>query len=125
MGENEGKGRPDILERTVGYSLRIIKVYRTLEKDSVGRIVGNQLLRSGTSVGANIHEAQGGQSRADFISKTSIAHKEAREPAYWLQLIQKAELVPEKRISSLTDEASRIIEILSSKLITSKKGRQQ
>jgi len=64
----------DILERSVAYSLRIVKLYRELQKDKGGRIIGRQLLRSGTSIGANIHEARGGQSKADFIAKMSIAH---------------------------------------------------
>ena len=72
----------DILERTVDYSLRIIKLYRELGRDNIGRILGKQLLRLGTAVGANVHEAQGGQNKADFIAKMSIAHKETRESAY-------------------------------------------
>ena len=76
--------KPDIAKRTKGFSARIIRLFRELEKDSVGRILGKQLLRSGTSIGANVHEAQGGQSRADFISKISMAYKEARETDYWL-----------------------------------------
>ena len=96
--------RMDILERTVDYSLRIVKLYRELEKDSAGRVLGKQLLRSGTAIGANVHEAQGGQSKADFIAKISIAHKEARESAYWLRLIQEADLISASRISDLFDE---------------------
>ncbi len=71
--------KADIVERSITYSLRIIRLYRELEKDSVGRVLGKQLLRSGTSIGANVHEAQGAQSKADFIAKMSIAHKEAYE----------------------------------------------
>ena len=60
----------DILERSTAYSLRIIKLYRELEKDGVGRILGKQLLRSGTSIGANIHEAQGGQRTRGINTRT-------------------------------------------------------
>ena len=119
--ENENK-RPDILERSIFYSLRIIKLYRELEKDSVGRIIGKQLLRSGTSIGANVHEAQGSQSKADFIAKMSIANKEARESAYWIRLIKEAELIEESRICDLYDETDQIIKILSSILIKTKAG---
>ena len=59
--------KPEILERCVQYSLRIIKLFKHLEKDSAGRIIWKQLLRCGTSIGANVHEAQGGQSKADLI----------------------------------------------------------
>ena len=115
--------KPDILERTIEYSLRIIKLFRKLEKDSVGRIIAKQLLRSGTSIGANVHEAQGGQSKADFIAKMSIANKEARESAYWLRLVKESGLIPESRITDLYDETDQIIKILSSILITAKKRK--
>lgn len=110
----------DIVERSVSYSLRIINLYRELGKDSLGRILGKQLLRSGTSIGANIHEAQGAQSKADFIAKMSIAHKEARESAYWVRLFHEAKVVPAKRLDDLADETNQLIKILSSILITAK-----
>ena len=112
----------DITERTTTYSLRIIKLYRYIQNDSVGRILGKQLLRSGTSVGANVHEAQGAQSRADFIAKMSIAHKEIIETGYWLRLLAEANIVPEERISMLRDETSQLTKILSTILINSKKN---
>jgi len=116
--------KSDIVERSVSYSLRIINLYYELEKDSVGRILGKQLLRSGTSIGANVHEAQGAQSKADFISKMSIAHKEARESAYWLRLLQESELIPPNRLRDLSDETDQLIKILSSILITAKRNKQ-
>lgn len=112
--------KEDIVERSVSYSLRIIKVYRELEKDNTGRILGKQLLRSGTSIGANVHEAQGAQSKADFIAKMSIAHKEARESAYWIRLFRESQLISALRLQDLADETEQIIKILSSILITSK-----
>ena len=114
--------KPDILERSIAYSLQIINLYRMLEKDSVGRVLGRQLLRSGTSIGANIHEAQGGQSKADFIAKLSIAYKEAREAAYWLRLIQEAALIPADRLGDAIDETEQLIKILSSILLHTKQG---
>ena len=113
----------DILERTVDYSPRIVKLYRELEKDSIGRVLGKQLLRSGTAIGANAHEAQGGQSKADFIAKMSIAQKEARESAYWLRLIQEGNLISFSRISDLLEETGQLIKILPSILISSKEGK--
>jgi four helix bundle protein len=110
----------DIVKRSFQYSLRIIKLYREIEKDSVGRIIGKQVLRSGTSIGANVHEAQGAQSKADFIAKMSIAHKEAYETSYWLHLVQEAKLVPSSRLDALLDETDQIVRMLSSILITSK-----
>jgi four helix bundle protein len=113
----------DIIERTVAYSLRIVKLYRELEKDSVGRILGKQVLRSGTSIGANIHEAQGGQSKADFIAKVSVAYKEARETAYWLRIIKEAEIITPSRLMNLADETEQIIKVLGSILLTAKQKR--
>ena len=112
----------DVTERTVAYALRIIKLYRHIQNDSVGRILGKQLLRSGTSVGANVHEAQGAQSRADFIAKLSIAQKEIIETGYWLRLLAEAQIVPEDRISMLRDETEQLTKILSTILINSKKS---
>src|SRR5215210_7688788 len=77
-------------ERTIAYAVRVVQLYRALARDSAGRVIARQLLRSATSVGANIHEAQAGQSRADFIAKMSIANKEATESRYWLRLISEA-----------------------------------
>ncbi len=109
-----------IVERTVAYSIRIVKLYRELEKDSVGRILGKQLLRCGTSIGANVHEAQSAQSRVDFIAKMYIGYKEARESGYWLRLIREVELIPPKRLQPLCDETDQIVKILSAILLTAK-----
>lgn len=121
----EKNHKTDIGERSVIYSLRIIKLFQNLKRDDVGRILGKQLLRSATSIGANIQEAQGGQSKADFISKISIAHKEAYESAYWLRLVKESSLMPTEHLSRLIDETSQIIKILSSILITSKKRKNK
>lgn len=109
-----------ILERSVQYSLNIIKLYLVLIKDSVGRIIGKQLLRSGTSVGANVHEAQGAQSNKDFIAKMSISHKEARESAYWLRIIRESKILSYEKFKHIINETDQIIKILSSILLTSK-----
>ncbi len=112
--------KADIAERTVAYALRVIRVCQTLERTGTGRVLGRQLLRSGTSIGANVQEAQGGQSRADFIAKLSIAHKEARESAYWLRLMAEAKLVPAAKLAALRDESDQLIRILASILLSSK-----
>ena len=105
----------EIQERTFEFALRIIKLCQYLdEKPGVQRTLSNQLVRSGTSVGANIQEAQAGQSRADFLSKMSIASKEARETLYWLKLLEKAELISDDRLQDLKQEADEIVRILTS-----------
>ena len=112
----------DISERTSAFAIRIIKLYRHIQKDSVGRILGKQLLRSGTSVGANVHEAQGAQSRADFISKMSIAQKECLETRYWLHLFLESKILSKTQLGDLQDETTQLIKIISSILIASKKN---
>src|SRR5687767_12757460 len=109
-----------IVERTVAYSLRVIRLYKELRKDEVGRVLGRQLLRAGTSIGANVHEAQSAQSKADFIAKIYIAMKEARECLYWLRLIREAQVIRPKLLESLVDETAQIAKILTSILLTAK-----
>ena len=102
-----------ITERTFDFAVRIVKLAQSLdEKPGTSRILANQLLRSGTSVGANVEEAQGGQSKADFISKMSIALKEARETLYWLKLLVASGVCEEKKLTELIDEANQIVSIL-------------
>ena len=117
--------KTDIVERSVAYSIRIIKLCRAIENDSIGRTLGKQILRSGTSVGANVHEAQGAQTKADFVAKMSIAHKEARETIYWLRLIHETGLIPSRRLDALFDETKQLIKMLSSILLTSKARRNE
>jgi len=74
--------------------------------------MSNQLIRSGTSIGANLEEAQAGQSKADFIHKNMIALKEARETHYWLRLLIAAEILPKSQIESLTLESEEIMKII-------------
>jgi four helix bundle protein len=112
----------DLEERLFAFSLRIIRLYQRLAKSSeLGRIFGKQLLRSGTSIGANYQEAQGGQSRADFISKTSIALKEARETHYWLRLVVESNLLPSPMMASLLDESNQLKKILGAIVVRCRK----
>jgi four helix bundle protein len=122
-GCSSSSQRPGIVERTVRYSLEVIQLYRKLERESVGRILGKQLLRAATSIGANVHEAQGGQSRADFICKISIAYKEARESVYWLRLIHDAQVGNTNEVERIQDETNQLVRILSSILLTSKQSK--
>ena len=83
----------DIKERTFEFALRIIRLCQHLDKKpGVPRTLSYQMLKAGTSVGANVEEAQAGQSRADFVSKLAIALKEARETGYWLRLLRESDI---------------------------------
>jgi four helix bundle protein len=115
----------DIRERTFEFALRIIKLSQQLEEaGGVGRTLGWQLLRSGTSIGANIEEAQAGQSKLDFISKNAIALKEARETIYWLRLLAASKIVSSKRLSELQSEADELARIIGAIIVSAKTGKQ-
>jgi len=109
-----------ITDRSFEFAVRVVKLCKFMERqDRVSRTLANQLLRSGTSIGANTEEAQAGQSKADFIAKMSIARKEARETHYWLRLIKESEIVPESQLSEIIQEADEIIRILTAIVKTS------
>ena len=124
MGNGEGGMVKDICERTFQFSLRIVKLCQFLEnKDKISKTLANQLLRSGTSVGANVEEGQATQSEADFLTKMSIACKEARETHYWIRLLVASELVEFKRLEGIEQEANELIAILSTICKKIKKNR--
>ena len=112
----------DIEERTFKFAIRIIKLCQFLEgKSWVNTTLRRQLLRSGTSIGSNVEEAQAAQSRADFISKNNISLKEARETHYQLRLLATAEIVPLSRLQPLVDESIELKRILGAIVISAKK----
>ena len=114
----------DIENRTAEYAIRAVTLFRCLQqkRDGVGLIFGKQYLRSATSIGANMTEAQSGESRADFIHKCSIAQKEAKESRYWLKLMLRAELFPPKRLAPLLQETEEIVAIITAIIISAKKN---
>ena len=120
----EGDPGWDIRERTLEYGLRAVRLHQALQEqdDRAGWTVARQFLRSATSVGANIAEAQAAESRADFVHKFALAQKEARESLYWLQLLQKSGIVAGQRLSGLIDETEELISVISSILISTKRG---
>ena len=109
-------------ERTFKFSLLIIEVYKYLNANKEF-VLSKQLLRSGTSIGANVEEAQAGQSKADFISKMSIASKEARESKYWIKLlIQSNYLNGFSKKDDLINEIDNIVKIITKIIKTSKEN---
>jgi four helix bundle protein len=116
---------PDITTRAFAFAVRIINLCKLLEKHSaVGRVLINQLLDAGTSVGANLEEAVAAQSRADFIHKNAVALKEARESNYWLRLILATNKFPEpvaNGIQELVQESGEISKIVAKRIVTTKK----
>lgn len=114
----------DICQRTFEFSVRIVNLCRFLNKQGYEiRDLSRQLIRSGTSIGANVEEAQAAQSTADFISKLKIALKEARETRYWLRLLVATELVKEKRLIPLIDEANELMNIIGAIIVKTQKNK--
>ncbi len=110
----------DLGERLLNFAVRVVKLVEALPKTIVGKRIGDQLLRSGTSVGANYEEAQGAESSNDFVHKLQIALKEMRESYYWLRLLDRAGTLPSSRFTELLDEASQLCKILSKSVATTK-----
>lgn len=115
--------RRDLPDRTFEFARRVVKLCRSLDQTpGVSRTLANQLLRSGTSIGANVEEGQASQSRADFIAKYSIACKEARETHYWLRLLVASEVVKGLKLDELIDEANQLVAILTAIIKTTRKN---
>jgi len=119
-----GKQPWDIRQRSVAYPLRAIKLYHYLQtcKDGAGWILGKQYLRSATSVGANIEEAQAGESRSDFIHKLGIAQKEARESRYWQRLLGESGIVKKSKLKSVIEETEQLVAVITAIIVSSKKN---
>jgi four helix bundle protein len=106
-------GRSIVKQKSYEFALQIIKLCAKL-RDDRNYEISSQLLRSGTSIGANVEEALAGQSRKDFFAKMSIASKEARETNYWLRLIKDAELFDRQQLQKLIPESEELVKILTS-----------
>jgi four helix bundle protein len=114
------EGTRNLSERLLEYGARIVKLVESLPKNLAGRRIGDQLLRSGTSAGANYEEAQGAESKDDFVHKLQITLKELRESNYWRRLIVKAGILPPERMASLLDESGQLPAMLSKAVATAK-----
>ncbi len=100
--------------KSFAFAIRIVNLYKYLTTEKKEFVLSKQLLRSGTSVGANIEESIGGQSDKDFLSKISIAYKEARESMYWLKLLQATDYLTKEQAESLLADAEEICKIIGS-----------
>jgi len=109
--------------RTKKFALRVVRLVESLPKSRTADVIGHQLLRSGTSVGANYRAACRAKSRADFISKLSIVEEETDESVYWMELLIEAEIIKEPLLKNLLDETDQILAIIVSSIKTSKVNR--
>ena len=113
-----------VLDKSYAFSKRIVLLYKLLLENRQPLALANQLLRSGTSVGANVEEATGGFSRRDFTAKCSIAYKEARESHYWLRLLRDTNCLEPRLAESLIKDAEELKRILAAIIISSRKSEQ-
>ncbi len=109
-----------ILVKSYEFALKIIHLYKDLIYNQKEYVLSKQILKSGTSIGANSEEASGAQSKKDFIAKFSIAYKESRETNYWLRLLRDSEIIERESANNLISECEEIQKILTSILKTSK-----
>lgn len=114
----------DIKERTFEFALRIIELAGKLPRTQAGKVLGGQVLRSGTSVGANVEEGAAAYSKNEYIFKMNIALKEAREAHYWLRLIGRSNMLSSQAINDLTEEVDEIRKILGA-IVSKLRGKSK
>ncbi len=117
---NERRG-DDLAKRTKGFALRVIRLYGSLPKTTTAQVIGKQMLRSGTSLGAHYREAMRARSTKEFISKIEGGLQELEETVYWFELLTEGNIIPEIRLSELMSEANELTAILVASVRTAKK----
>jgi len=115
----------ELKARTKQFALRVMKLVGALPRTVVGRAIGGQLVRSGTSVGANYRAACRARSKAEFAAKLGTVAEEADETCFWLELIIEGELLPERRVTALLEESNALTAIFTCGVRTSKLGRNR
>ena len=120
-----GGNRVDLRERTKKFALRIIRLFSSLPKSEEARILGRQLLRSGTSVGAHYREAYRGRSQAEYISKIEVGLQELEETSYWMELLADSGIVKSARLVDLQGEADELAAIFAACSRSAKSRRKE
>ena len=103
----------DVYVLSKAFALRIVNLYKCLSKERGEYVLSKQLLRSGTSIGANVHEGKNAQSRPDFVTKMCIALKEATESDYWIDLLRDSEYVTDEEYASISNDCKRLMAVLT------------
>ncbi len=110
-----------VMKKSYSFALRIVKLYKYLIKEKKEFVLSRQILRSGTSIGANIEESVGCVSKRDFINKMTIAYRESRESMYWLKLLRDSGYFNEKAFQSIRKDCEELLRLLGKIISTSKK----
>jgi four helix bundle protein len=124
-GEEGRVDANELKKRTKQFGLRVIKLVEALPSGKTAHVISNQLLRSGTSVGANYRSACRARSKPDFISKASISIEEADESLYWMEMLIEAEIMPKEKLAALMKECDEIVAILTASVKTAKNSLRQ
>lgn len=123
MNEREANSKPNPLkDKSFQFALKIVKLFKFLTEQKKEYVMSKQLLRSGTSIGANVREAQNAQIKADFIHKFSIAQKECDETLYWLELLHQSGFLQENEFMPIHIEANELLKMLRSSILTTKQN---
>lgn len=109
-----------VREKSFKFAVRTVKLYQHLKKEKKEYVMGKQCMRSGTSIGANVREAQNAESTADFIHKMAIAQKECDETMYWLELMRETDFLTETEFQSMHKEAHALLKMIRSIILTTK-----
>lgn len=109
-----------IQDKSFAFAIRVVNLYKELSTEKREFVLSKQLLRSGTSIGANVEESIGGFSKKDFIHKLSISYKEARESVYWIKLLNATDYIEQSEFESLNKDAEELCRILAKIIVTMK-----
>ena len=120
----KGEKENPVRDKSYAFALRIIKLYKFLVDEKKEYVLSKQILRSGTSIGANVEESIGGQSMRDFLSKMSIAYKEARETHYWLRLFRDSGFLSAEAADSLLSDCDELLKLIGSIQKTVKRNNE-
>ena len=118
---NEKKENP-IRDKSLAFAIRVVRLYQFLSKEKKEYVLSKQVLRSGTSIGANVKEATQAESKADFIHKMAIALKEASETEYWLEILKETDYLDKKAFQSIQADCDAIIGLLTTIIKTAKRN---
>ncbi|UCE59749.1 MAG: four helix bundle protein [Phycisphaerales bacterium] len=125
MNEDGERELVDLKTRTRQFAIRVVRLYSSLPKDTVAQVIGKQLLRSGTSVGAHYREGMRSRSTAEFVSKLAGGLQELEEALYWMELTVESEVFGEERMKEIMQEASELIAVLTTCIKNAKRKERE
>ncbi len=124
-GKRKQEDAADLRSRTKAFALQVIRLYSGLPRRAEAQVIGRQMIRSGTSVGANYREAYRARSKAEFIAKAGECLKEIEETSYWLELLVDSGIVTEERLADLTNECGELTAIFVASIRTAKRNKEK